>query len=492
MRLRKSMWPQGTGVVVLLLLLLVSLPCGHPVLAQQENPQEPALRNTEPLEAVVADLESYIPEQMDESGVPGLAVALIRGGQVAWTAGFGIANRITGTPVTHETAFEVASNSKVVTAYAALRLVDQRRLQLDAPLAASLETRWLPTSGYAGEVTLRHLASHSSGLPDNDLLPVNKSIAFQPGSAFAYSGVGFLYLQEAVEQVTGSSLEEAAQALVFEPLGMESSSFAGRFDVEPPMASGHMPYIIPTLLFLFPFGGILLLLVLIGILVRRLRVGTWHLPRMLMVGNAVVAILMTLVLVYMTLGRVVPNLALLVVLSALVFAVVLALVTFVGRQTIARLAEPRQRRRLLILWMIVSAVALVLLAGRTSGPIPSVLSPTPSAIGSLRTTAPDLAVFLAEVAAPRLLSQETADQIRTPQIAITDDFSWGLGIGIQHSDQGDALWQNGITPGFRSVMVIYPEHQWGVVVLTNSDDGLQVAYDVAARALGGKGHWSSF
>jgi hypothetical protein len=41
-------------------------------------------------------------------------------------------------------------------------------------------------------------------------------------------------------------------------------------------------------------------------------------------------------------------------------------------------------------------------------------------------------------------------------------------------------------------MVIYPEHQWGVVVLTNSDAGTQVAHDVAARALGGKALWSSF
>ena len=142
--------------------------------------------------------------------------------------------------------------------------------------------------------------------------------------------------------------------------------------------------------------------------------------------------------------------------------------------------------------MMVTVVALVWLAGTITGPMPNVLSPPPSAVGSLRTTAPDLATFLAEVAAPRLLNEETASQLHTPQIAINEDFSWGLGIGIQHGDQGEALWQNGMTPGFRSLMVIYPEHQWGVVVLTNSDDGLSVAYDVAARALGGKAHWSSF
>jgi CubicO group peptidase (beta-lactamase class C family) len=484
-----SIWPQGTSVGVLFFVLLLF---GHPVLGEQLDPQEPSLRHVEPLGLVVADLESYIPAQLDESGIPGVAVALIRDGQVVWTAGFGTANRVTGTPVTPETAFEVASISKVVTAYAALRLVDQGRLSLDEPLVDSLATPWLPSSGYAGEVTLRHVASHSSGLPENDLLPADKSIAFEPGSAFIYSGVGFQYMQQAVEQVTGSSLEEAAQVLVFEPLGMSSSSFVGRFDVKPRMASGHVAYAVPLFFFLIPFGGILLVLVLAGIVVRRLRAGTWRLSRKLIAGNVAVAVLMTLVLVYMTLGRILPNLALLVVLSAVVFAVALASATFVGQQVIARLTEPPHRRRLRILWMIVTGVALAMLAGRMSGPMPSVLLPPPSAIGSLRTTAPDLAVFLAEVAAPRLLSEETADQISTPQVAINEDFSWGLGIGTQHSSQGEALWQNGMTPGFRSVMVIYPEHQWGVVVLTNSDDGLQVAYDVAARALGGKGHWSNF
>jgi CubicO group peptidase (beta-lactamase class C family) len=350
----------------------------------------------------------------------------------------------------------------------------------------------LPSSGYAEDITLRHVASHSAGLTDNDLLPVNKTIAFEPGSAFAYSGVGFLYMQEAVEQVTGSSLEDAAQALVFEPLGMESSSFVGRADLEPRMANGHIGYAFPLLSFLIPFVGILLVLVFVGVVVRRIRARTWRPSRRLIVGSAAVASLMTLVLVSVTMGRVLPNLALLVVLCTLAFAVALALASFLVRKAIALLAAPPKRRRLYILSMTVSVLALLWLAGTITGPMPNVLSPSPSAVGSLRTTAPDLATFLAEVAAPRLLNEETASQLHTPQIGINEDFSWGLGIGIQHGDQGEALWQNGMTPGFRSVVVIYPDHGWGVVVLTNSDDGLSVAYDVAARALGGKAHWSLF
>ncbi len=477
--------------VVGLLVVLMSL-CGHPVLAEQHTSQEPPLRYDEPLEAVVADLERYIPERVDTLGIPGLAIALVRDGRVAWDAGFGVTNRFNDSLVTPETAFEVASISKPATAYAALRLVDQARLTLDKPLADSLTTPWLQPSRYAEEITLRHVASHSSGLADNDLLPANKAVAFEPGTAFAYSGVGFLYMQEAIEQVTGSSLEDAARALVFEPLGMTSSSFVGHARLEPPMASGHIRYALPLLFFLIPFVGILLVLVFVGMMVRRIRAGAWRLSRTPMAGNTRGAAEATLVLVYVTLGRVVPNLALLVVLIALAFAVACALASFLLRRMTARLTEPPKRRRLYILSMVVSIVALLWVSGTTTGPMPSVLSPPPSAIGSLTTTAPDLASFLAEVAAPRLLDVETAGQLRTPQIAISEDFSWGLGIGIQHSDQGDALWQNGITPGFRSVMVIYPEHQWGVVVLTNSDDGLQLAYDVAARALGGKAHWSSF
>jgi CubicO group peptidase (beta-lactamase class C family) len=299
-------------------------------------------------------------------------------------------------------------------------------------------------------------------------------------------------MQQAVEQVTNSSLEDAAQTLVFQPLGMQSSSFEGRADLELHMANGHIRYALPLLFFLVPFVGILLVLTLAGIVVHRILTGRWRPARRLVVVTASVAVLMTLVLVYLTLGRILPNLALLVVLSVLVFGGVVALVSFLLRMMIARLAEPPKRPRLHMLGMVVTVAALLAFSGMVTGPMPSILSPPPSAVGSLQTTARDLATFLAEVAAPRLLNEQTAGQPRTPQIAINEDFSWGLGIGIQHSDQGDALWQNGMTPGFRSVMVIYPEHQWGVVVLTNSDAGLQLAYNVAARALGGKAQWSSF
>jgi hypothetical protein len=77
-------------------------------------------------------------------------------------------------------------------------------------------------------------------------------------------------------------------------------------------------------------------------------------------------------------------------------------------------------------------------------------------------------------------------------VKINQDFSWGLGVGIQHTIHGDAIWQNAITLAFRGVMVMYPREAHGVVVLTNSDSGLPVAYNIAEKALGGEAKWKFF
>jgi CubicO group peptidase (beta-lactamase class C family) len=102
-----------------LLVLLITIVANDQtaVLAARSSQQEPPLRLSEPTEAIVADLESYIPEYMREEDIPGVSIALIREGQIVWTEGFGVVNAITRQPVAPETVFEVASNSKVVTAY---------------------------------------------------------------------------------------------------------------------------------------------------------------------------------------------------------------------------------------------------------------------------------------------------------------------------------------------------------------------------------------
>jgi CubicO group peptidase (beta-lactamase class C family) len=425
---------------------------------------------------------------MAEGNVPGLSIALIRDGEMIWTEGFGVTNTITHKPVGPETTFEVASNSKVVTAYTALCLVEQDKLSLDEPLGAFLAQPWLPPSEYGDQITLRHLASHSSGLTDN-IFPMDKSITFQPGSDFLYSGVAALYMQQGIEQVTGQSLEETSRELVFEPLGMSSSSFVNSTVVRSRMANGHISYSFPLLSFAVPFAVIFACLSIIGILFRRIQTGEWLPTPKLMVGTSIVAAILVILILIFEMGKALPNLTLLTALCAAGFAIVFTITFLFGQGIISRLPATWQRtvrqRVLTIIWAVLSLVLLLWLSGLITGPIPTEPGPQPSAVGSLRASAPDLAAFLIELAEPQHLSEDLAAQIRIPQVSAGSDMSWGLGPGIQHGVQGDSLWQYGQTFGYRSLMVIYPEYGLGVVVLTNSDQGLPVAFDVAQRALGG-------
>jgi len=461
------------------------------------QPEEgPPLRLREQLQAVTDDLEAYVPDRMRRAGVPGLSIVLIRDRQVVWSAGFGVANTITGRAVTPDTVFEAASISKVVTTYAALRLVDQGRLALDEPLRARLSRPWLPRSEYADTITLRHLASHSSGLTENVFPTIDKNVAFVPGSRFLYTGIGFMYMQEAIEQVTGKSLDAAAREVVFEPLGMASSSFVNRSECMSRMANGHMRPILPLLLFLVPCAIIIVGIVLIGAPVARLVTGQWRLSRKMTTGACLAAAMLTLLLLGGSSLNGLPNFLLLVGLCATAFGVVFMLASLFAGKIVAHLPvhlrEGKLRALLSLVWVVSIVGGLLYFAGLFTIPVPRSPSPPPSAVGSLRTTARDLAVFLIELTEPRHLSQKMAREISSPQISAGEDFSWGLGIGIQHSGQGNALWQNAQTFGFRGLMVVYPEHGSGVVVLTNSDYGYPVACDLAQRALGGKARWEYF
>src|ERR1051325_988447 len=78
-------------------------------------------------EAMASRLEQLIPQLMQEGGVPGLSILVIREGKIFWQRGFGVKNAETRTPVDAETVFEAASLSKPVVAYAVLKLADSGR-----------------------------------------------------------------------------------------------------------------------------------------------------------------------------------------------------------------------------------------------------------------------------------------------------------------------------------------------------------------------------
>jgi CubicO group peptidase (beta-lactamase class C family) len=470
-----------------LLVLLIGLVADDQTaaLAARPSQQEPPLRLSEPTEAIVTDLEDYIPDYMHEKNIPGVAIALIRDGEIVWTEGFGVANAITRKPVTPETPFEVASNSKVVTAYIALRLVDQGKLSLDEPLNAYLSEPWLPPSEYRDTITLRHVLSHSSGLGR-----IGGKSLFAPGRGYYYSASGLLYLQAVIEQVTGQSLEDAAQEMAFVPLGMSSSSYVNPTEITPRTANGHVRAFVPALLFTVPFVASLVIVGLLGLLILRIRTGQWRPTRWMVIGTCAVAFVLSLLLAFVLFREMSwLEFAWLIAFCGIILAIAFALAYFAGRVIILRLS-PERPRKLTAPTIVLSMLIVVVLAcsqARSNLPVSKWPATHADAAGSVRATVGDMAAFLIELSNPRYLSAETATQLQTSQVRLSSDLSWGLGPGIQHSHQGDALWQWGQHIDFQSVMIIYPEHGFGVVVCTNNDLlNPEVAVEIAHRALGGK------
>jgi CubicO group peptidase (beta-lactamase class C family) len=204
-------------------------------------------------------------EQMAQSHVPGISIAVIDNGQIAWARGFGIKETGKTDPVTPSTLFEAQSISKAVTATATLVLVNSGRLSLEEGPNVYLKSWKLPYNEYQAQekVTLRRILSHSSGLnvggfagyrageqmPSllqilNGEKPANNPpirVDFTPGSKFRYSGGGAEVMQQLLMDVTGQPFPELMKRLVLAPTGMKSSSYdqplpEARWDEA---ASGH-------------------------------------------------------------------------------------------------------------------------------------------------------------------------------------------------------------------------------------------------------------
>jgi CubicO group peptidase (beta-lactamase class C family) len=185
-----------------------------------------------------------------DSTTPGLAVALVHHGRLAWAKGYGLADRATGQPVTLRTRFQAASLSKPVTAWGVLRLVEEGRIGLDEPVVGHLR-RWRPPpSPFDTEaITVRRLLSHTAGLsvhgfqgqtPEEPLPSIEASLSGEagrsfpvellevPGRRWLYSGGGYSVLQLLLEELTGRPFAAFMRTQVLGPLGMTASSFRWR------------------------------------------------------------------------------------------------------------------------------------------------------------------------------------------------------------------------------------------------------------------------
>jgi CubicO group peptidase (beta-lactamase class C family) len=194
-------------------------------------------------EKSIANLERYILDLMKELRVPGVSVAIVRDGRIAWTKAFGVRDQSTGVPVDDDTIFSAQSMSKPVFAYRVMKLHEQGVLDLDAPLTKYTSHVLVKNDPRLKEITARRVLSHTSGLPNwrskEDPLRIN----FQPGTKWLYSGEGYHYLQSVVTRLAGHTDEsqcgkfemdypvcatdfgEYMEANLLRPFGMRSSGY---------------------------------------------------------------------------------------------------------------------------------------------------------------------------------------------------------------------------------------------------------------------------
>jgi len=173
-------------------------------------------------------------------------MALVGGGQVVWSRGYGMADKEAHIPVDASTVFQVGSLSKAVAAWGALKVAESGALDLGMPIGTYLHRWQTPawTSFDPKGVTGYRILSHTAGLsvhgyggylPGTTLPTLEESlsgatgyavyVAQAPGMGFLYSGGGYTVMQLAIEEVTGQAFASYLRTNILLPLGMTSSAF---------------------------------------------------------------------------------------------------------------------------------------------------------------------------------------------------------------------------------------------------------------------------
>jgi serine beta-lactamase-like protein LACTB len=192
-------------------------------------------------EAAVAALERFIEGQVADKDIPALSVALVDGQRIVWARGFGLADPKERVPATAETVYRVGSVSKLFTDIAVMQLVEQGRLDLDAPVTRYLPD-FKPANPFGTPITLRQLMAHRSGLVreppvGNYFDPTGPALAdtvaslnrtelvYAPGAKIKYSNAAVATVGYVLEKTQGEPFPKYLDRAVLRPLGLKKSAF---------------------------------------------------------------------------------------------------------------------------------------------------------------------------------------------------------------------------------------------------------------------------
>lgn len=222
-------------------------------------------------EGSLAQLDARLQAVLEDKYAVGTAVGLVIGDELVFARGYRVAKLGTDQPITPRSVFHWASVSKPLVAVAIMQLVQSRQLSLDDRLI-----EWLPyfemDDDRLRDVTLQHLLTHTSGMPDVEdyewgkpqtdegalkrwaLAQKDRELLFAPGTEREYSNIGFELLGLVIQEVSGVTFEQFLKENIFDPLSMTDSSFIAS-EIDPELrVKGHVDADIRRVAAAYPYN----------------------------------------------------------------------------------------------------------------------------------------------------------------------------------------------------------------------------------------------
>jgi CubicO group peptidase (beta-lactamase class C family) len=202
-----------------------------------------------PSNSIDEQIDRFVRGEMAAQHIPGAAVAVIKNGVTLRAEGYGVANIEHCVPAQRESVFQSGSLGKQFTAAGIMMLVERDKLDLNDPIA-----RHLPSPARWGSITVRHLLTHTSGLPDdefvlnlrrdyteNELALFTASLPrrYRPGKHFQYSNLGYALLGMIIGRVSGQFYGDFLRENIFIPAGMHTTRIISEADIVPGRVAGY-------------------------------------------------------------------------------------------------------------------------------------------------------------------------------------------------------------------------------------------------------------